>query len=223
MRPSHLQFLARVVARFVAIATAIALGASVVPGRRRRPHRRARRRRNGARSALSQRHAQQQRRGAPLRLPRPAQREVAARARTRDRVEDGGPADVGVQAPSRRQVPRRQRIHRGRRRRVDRARADGAEQPVAVHRVHEADQGGRRRRSLHDPVQDGDALSAHAFGHDAGRDDFEGRGEGHDGGLQQRQGGDRHRAVQAGPLREGRPDRARAERRLVGGRPPGRR
>ena len=47
----------------------------------------------------------------------------------------------------RRQVPRRQRLHRGRRRRVDRARADGAEQPVAVHRVHEADQGNDRRRS----------------------------------------------------------------------------
>ena len=37
-----------------------------------------------------------------------------------------------------------------------------------------------------------------------------------DRGLQQRQGGDRHRAVQARPLREERPRRARAQRRLVG-------
>ncbi len=145
-----------------------------------------------------------------------AQREVAARAGARHRVEDGRPADVGVQAAQRRQVPRRQRVHRGRRRRVDRARADGAEQPVAVHRVHEADQGNDRRRSVHDPLQDGGAVSADAVGHDAGRDHLEERGEGVDRRFQQRQGGDRHRPVQARPLREERSHRARAQRRLLG-------
>ena len=78
--------------------------------------------------------------------------------------------DVGVQAAQGRQVPRRQRLHRRRRRRVDRARAEGAEQPVAVHRLHEADRQDRRRRPLHDPLQDGAAVSADAVRHDADRD-----------------------------------------------------
>ena len=90
-------------------------------------------------------------------------------------LEDRRSADLGVQAAQGRQVPRRQRLHRGRRRRVDRARAAGAEQPVAVHRVHQADQGNDRRRSVHDPLQDGDAVSADADRHDAGRDHLEAR------------------------------------------------
>ena len=81
---------------------------------------------------------------------------------------------------------------------------------------HEADQGDRRRRSADDPLQDRDALSADALGHDAGRDHLEGRGESDDRRLQHRQGGDRHRSLQARPLREERSHRARAKRRLLG-------
>ena len=46
-------------------------------------------------------------------------------------------------------------------------------------------------------------LSADALGHDSGRDHLEGGGEGDDRGLQLRQGGERHRAVQAGEIRQG--------------------
>ena len=104
------------------------------------------------------------------------------------------PDDVGVQAAQGRQVPRRQRVHRRRRRGVDRARSEGAEQPVAVHRLHEADPEDRRRRSVHDPLQDGVAVSAHAVGHDAGGDHQQAIRERQHGGLQLRQGGDRHRS-----------------------------
>ena len=97
------------------------------------------------------------------------------------------PTDLGVQAAQRRQVPRRQRLHRRRRRRVDRARALGPEQPVAVHRLHQADQGNGGRRPVHDPLQDCDAVSADADRHDAGRDHFEKGGQGDDRGVQQRQ------------------------------------
>ena len=69
---------------------------------------------------------------------------------------------------------------------------------------------------LHDPLPHGDAVSADAVGHDAGRDHQQGARDGVDRGLQQRQGGDRHRAVQARPLREERSRRARAQRRVVG-------
>ncbi len=90
------------------------------------------------------------------------------------------------------------------------------EQSFAVHRLQQADQGNGRRRPVHDPLQDGDALSADAVGHDTGRDHIQGRRQGIDRGFQFRQGRDRHRTVQARALRQGRPDRARAQRRLVG-------
>ena len=53
----------------------------------------------------------------------------------------------------RREVSRWKRVHGRRRGRVDRARPAGAQQPVTVHRFHQADQGNGRRRSVHDPVQ----------------------------------------------------------------------
>ena len=113
-------------------------------GRRRDLDDRPRHRRHGDRPALSQPHAEQQRRRAPLRLSWSQRNEKSQlEPGARDRVEDDRSADLGVQAAQGRQVPRRQRLHGGGRRRVDRARADGAEQPVAVHRVHEADQGDR--------------------------------------------------------------------------------
>ena len=186
------------------------------PGRGGQSRRRPRYRRHGDRSALSQSHAEQQRGRPHLRLPGGAQREVATAARARDRVEDDRSADVGIQAAQGRQVPRRQRLHGGRRRGVDRARADGAEQPVAVHGLHEADQGNRRRRSADDPLQDRDPVSADALGHDAGRDRVQGRREGDYRRFQHRQGGDRHRPLQARPLREGRSHRARAKRCVLG-------
>ena len=99
--------------------------------------------------ALSQPDAEQQRRAARVRPARAAQREGAARARPRHRVEGDRPDDVGVQAAARREVPRRQRLHRRRRARVDQPRAEGAEQPVAVHRVHQADREDGGGRPVH--------------------------------------------------------------------------
>ena len=146
-----------------------------------------------------------------------AQREVAARARPRHRMEGDRSADLGVQAAQGRQVPRRQRLHRRRRRRVDRARADGAEQPVAVHRLHQADQGDDRRRPATRsasrprtpyPLMPSDMTQVAIISKAAGEGDHR--------RLQQRQGGDRHRPLQARALREGRPHRARAQRRVLG-------
>ncbi len=59
-------------------------------------------------------------------------------------VEGARREDVGVQAAQGRQVPRRQRADRRGRRVLDRPRADGAEQPGALHRVHEGDHGRSR-------------------------------------------------------------------------------
>ena len=55
-----------------------------------------------------------------------------------------------------------------------------------------------------------------AVRHDAGRDRLEGGREGDHRRFQHRQGGDRHRALQARPLREERSHRACAQRRVLG-------
>ena len=60
---------------------------------------------------------------------------------------------------------------------------------------------------VHDPLQDGDTVSADALRPDADRDHLEAVRQRVDRRLQQRQGRDRHRSLQGRPLREERPDR----------------
>jgi ABC-type oligopeptide transport system substrate-binding subunit len=61
---------------------------------------------------------------------------------------------------------------------------------------------------VHDPLPDRRAVPADANRHDAGRDHFRQGGKGEHRGLQQRQGRDRNRTIQASALCQGRSHRA---------------
>ena len=133
------------------------------PGARRRAgaEDRGRRRRHVDRSALLQPVPEQQHRRAHLRQARADGPRLADDPGHRDVVEGDRRHDLGVQAAQGRQVPRRQRAHRRGRRVLDRprrrrsrtARARSSAYTKAI--VGEGD-----RRPVHDPLQDGRAVSA---------------------------------------------------------------
>ena len=151
-----------------------------------------------------------------VRAPDRAGREAAAHPRPGRELEADRRHGVGVQAAQGRDLARRLAVH-GRRRDLHlRARAQRAQQPLELRRRRQG-QDGQEDRRPHRPHLRG-LGGAHAPQRALQPPDRveEARRGRQDRGLQLRQGGDRHRPLQARQVHAGRSHRVRAQRRLLG-------
>ena len=180
------------------------------------PDHRHRRLAHLARPALLQRLAEHQPDPAPVRPPGGPGRPRPHRPHAGRELEAAFRDGVGVQAPPRREVARRPRLHRRRRglHRVPRSR--GAEQPRLLRQLRARHPAGGGGGPADRPLPHPGAAPAAAGGPRLLPDRLAPRRPGrHDGRLQQRQGGDRHRPLPPVLLPRRRPHRVRPQRRLL--------
>ena len=131
-------------------------------------------------------------------------------------LEAGRARHLGAQA-ARRQIPERQCFRRRRCGVHHGAHPQGAEQPEQLCRLHQAgDQHGHRRSTHHPPAHQWRVSAAADVSGAVLHHQPQVRRRPGDRGLQQRQGGDRHRAVPLRVVQAGRSRRAGTERQLLG-------